>query len=199
MAHQMLRFASEMSYRQYCILALALHASSFDLFEDHASSIGRQNLSGAQTSFLSDCWDLRMKGLLWTGTDHDLHLYEIRPGYLSLQPLGLTFATALGLESIQSQDITPLADLFIYGHAWKLGKMETLPFQASRAGTPLSVWGRIALVSGASDLRLETAPAAAVGVRGERGFNERHAADTILGRRRPQRQRIGCGATRMSA
>jgi hypothetical protein len=55
MAHQLLRFASELSYRQYCILALAIDASSFDLFEGHASSIGLQNLSGPQTSFLSDC------------------------------------------------------------------------------------------------------------------------------------------------
>jgi hypothetical protein len=116
-AHQLLRFASELSYHQYCILALAMHASSFNLFEEHAGSIGREKLSGAQTSFLSDCWDLRVKGLLWTGTDLDLHLYEIRPGYLSLQPLGSTLAKALGLESIPSQEITPLADLFVYGHA----------------------------------------------------------------------------------
>jgi hypothetical protein len=116
MAHQLLRFASELSYRQYCILALAMRAASFDLFKDHASAIGRANLSGAQTSFLSDCWDLRVKGLLWTGTDFDLHLYEIRPGYLGLQPLGLTLANALSLENVQPNDIAPLAELFLYGH-----------------------------------------------------------------------------------
>ena len=73
------------------------------------------NLSDAQTSFLSDCWDLTEKGLLGTGTDLDLHLYEIRPGSLALLPLGLTLARALDLERIPSQDITPPADLFTYG------------------------------------------------------------------------------------
>jgi hypothetical protein len=58
LARQLLRFASELSYRQYCILALAMHTESFDLFKDHAGSIGRDKLSSAQTSFLSDCWDL---------------------------------------------------------------------------------------------------------------------------------------------
>jgi hypothetical protein len=115
MAHQLLRFASELSYRQYCILALATRAALFDLFEDHAGAIGRKNLSSAQTSFLSDCWDLKVKGLLWTGTDLDVNLYEIRPHYISLQPLGSTLADALGLQRIQLQDITPLADLFVYG------------------------------------------------------------------------------------
>jgi hypothetical protein len=57
-AHQLLQFASELSYRQYCILALAMHTESFDLFKDHVGSIGRDKLSSAQTSFLSDCWDL---------------------------------------------------------------------------------------------------------------------------------------------
>ena len=115
-AHQLLRFASELSYYQYCILALAMHTASFDLFEDHAGSIGRDKLSAAQTSFLSDCWDLKIKGLLWTGTDLDLNLYEIRPNCLSLQPLGSMLAKALGLENIQLQEITPMAELFVYGH-----------------------------------------------------------------------------------
>jgi hypothetical protein len=93
-----------------------MHTASFDLFEDHAGSIGRDKLSGAQTSFLSDCWDLKIKGLLWTGTDLDLNLYEIRPNCLSLQPLGSMLAKALGLENIQLQEIAHLAELFVYGH-----------------------------------------------------------------------------------
>jgi hypothetical protein len=115
-AHQLLRFASELSYGQYCILALATDTSSFNLFEEHVGSIGPGKLSGAQTSFLSDCWDLKVKGLLWSGTDLDLHLYEIRPGKIALQPLGSTLTKALGLEGISLEDISPLSDLFAYGH-----------------------------------------------------------------------------------
>jgi len=36
---------------------------------------------------------------------------------------------------------------------------------------------------------------AALGIRGERRFNECHATGTTLDRRRPQRQRIGCCAS----
>jgi hypothetical protein len=78
-AHQLSRFAKELGYRQYCILALARDTSSFDPFKQDVGSIGRDKLSDAQSSFLSDCWDLKVKGFLWTGTDFDLHLYEIRP------------------------------------------------------------------------------------------------------------------------
>jgi len=62
MAHQLLRFAETLSYRQYCILELARDTSSFDLYDQSALTIGRDKLSDAQTSFLSDCWDLKGKG-----------------------------------------------------------------------------------------------------------------------------------------
>ena len=117
MAHQLLRFAETISYRQYCILGLARDTSSFDLYDEAAGRIGLELLSDAQTSFLSDCWDLKGKGLLWTGTDLDLNLYEIKPRYLGLQPLGQAFVKGLALEAIPPEDISPLGNLFAYGSA----------------------------------------------------------------------------------
>lgn len=116
MAHQLLRFAETLSYRQYCILELARDTSSFDLYDQSAMKIGRDKLSDAQTSFLSDCWDLKGKGLLWTGTNFDIDLYEIHPRHLSLQALGLSLVKRLGLEAIPSEDIASLGNLFVYGH-----------------------------------------------------------------------------------
>jgi len=116
-AHQLLRFAEALSYRQYSILALARDTSSFDLYDGPAQNIGPDKLSNAQTSFLSDCWDLELKGLLWTGSSFDLNLYEIYPRRLNLQPLGKALLKALALETIPSVDIDPLGNLFSYGSA----------------------------------------------------------------------------------
>jgi DNA helicase-2/ATP-dependent DNA helicase PcrA len=49
----------------------------------------------------------------------------------------------------------------------------------------------LAGVSHGSNLRLELEPAAALGMRAERGLDERDAARALIGHRRPQRQRIG--------
>jgi hypothetical protein len=96
---------------------LAKDTSSFDLYDQPVGKIGLNNLSGHQTSFLSDCWDLKGKGLLWTGSDLDLNLYEVNPRQLALQPLGRALGKGLGLEAIPSEDITPPGNLFVYGHA----------------------------------------------------------------------------------
>jgi hypothetical protein len=50
MAHQLLPFAEGLSYRQYCILALATNISSFDLYDEGIGKIGRDKLTDAQTS-----------------------------------------------------------------------------------------------------------------------------------------------------
>jgi hypothetical protein len=111
MAHQLLRFAETLSYRQYCILELAKDTSNFDLYEQEAGKIGRDkltdSLTDSQTSFLSDCWDLKEKSLLWTGHDLGLSLYEIYPRYLNLQPLGQaaplgapTDSAAIAIQSV---------------------------------------------------------------------------------------------------
>jgi hypothetical protein len=113
-AHQLLRFGNDLSYRQYCILALTARKSLFDLFEGPCEGLSFE-LTNSQLSFLSDCYELRELGLLRTGTAMDWSMYEVRPAALILEPLGFKVLEAMGLLSIPMEDVASAAELFVYG------------------------------------------------------------------------------------
>jgi hypothetical protein len=116
MAHQITALARSLSYRQLCFLALATDPSRFDLFDKFIEEIGLDKITPELSSIVWDCFDLRQRGLLNTGTHLDMGIYEIRPALLQLQGLGLLLHGIMDLASIANADVASVAALLSFGH-----------------------------------------------------------------------------------
>jgi hypothetical protein len=122
MAHQINSLAGSLSYRQISILALASNPSPFDLYDQVIEGIDESQITAELASIAWDCFDLRQKGLLSTGTNLDLGIYEIRPASLRLQMLGRLLHDKMGLLSIPKADIEAVAEPLSFGRGPIPGK-----------------------------------------------------------------------------
>ncbi len=115
MGHQLIKAAEELTYRQFCILKLAVVKNRYDLrnqnYQNHAG------FSKELYQVLQECHDLCLKNYL----DYKIPLIfngKITVGYVNLQPnniaiqgIGGDLYNLMKLSSIPDQDIIPIASV----------------------------------------------------------------------------------------
>ena len=113
MGHQLIKAAEELTYRQFCILKLAVVKDRFDLrnqdYQNH------EKFSKELYQVLQECHDLCLKSYL----DYKIPLTfrgEIAVGYMNLKPNNITVQgigedlfNLMKLSSISDEDIIPIA------------------------------------------------------------------------------------------
>lgn len=113
MGHQLIKAAEGLTYRQFCILKLAVVKNRFDLRNQDYQNHGK--FSKELYQVLQECHDLCLKNYL----DYKIPLTfsgEIAVGYVNLQPnhitvqgIGEDLFNLMKLSSIPDEDIIPIA------------------------------------------------------------------------------------------
>ncbi|MDE0013126.1 MAG: hypothetical protein OXU36_18420 [Candidatus Poribacteria bacterium] len=115
MGHQLIKAAEELTYRQLCILKLAVVKDRFDLrSEDYQN---HQKFSKELYQVLHECHDLCLKSYL----DYKIPLTfsgQITIGYMNIQPsrmtiygIGEDLFNLMKLSSIPDDDLIPIAEV----------------------------------------------------------------------------------------
>jgi hypothetical protein len=111
-AHQLLKLADILSYRQYCILKLCVTKSSYSLRPNDYRESGRNvHEERALYDVLNECLDLERKQLIRFGIGIGVTLHDVSPGEMELQGLGTDLYHLMNLEAIPPDDITSIAEV----------------------------------------------------------------------------------------
>ena len=115
MGHQIIKAAEELTYRQFCILKLAVVKARFDLRNQDYQNHGK--FSKELYQVLQECHDLCLKSYL----DYKIPLTfsgQITVGYMNIQPnkmaiygIGEDLFKLMRLSSIPDDDLIPIAEV----------------------------------------------------------------------------------------
>lgn len=107
LAHQLVRTAEELTYRQLCILKIA--AVMEDRRALHQGSYREQlNFDKALYSVLYECYDLHHRGLINFGGSAVLGLTDVEPTSMTVQGMGADLFNGMGLATIPQADLDPI-------------------------------------------------------------------------------------------
>ena len=107
-AHQIVKIADALTYRQLCILKLAATTNNYSL---RTSDYRSQNsFEKAQYQLLYECLDLYSRALIKFGSGVVFGLTDIKPGALSLEGIGVDMFNEMGLVTIPKADLDPVAE-----------------------------------------------------------------------------------------
>jgi hypothetical protein len=106
MAHQLTKAAEQLTYRQLCILKLAVAKDGFGL--RNGDYRGQGPFSKELYQVLYECLDLYHKGYISFGGEVALGLTDIKPGSMKVQGLGADIFNLMKLALIPGEDITPI-------------------------------------------------------------------------------------------
>lgn len=109
LAHQIIKTAEQLTYRQLCILKLAAVKQSFFLRERDY-----RNLGGGFTKelyqVLYECLDLSHRGLINFGGEVAFGPTDVKPESMTVQGLGADIFNLMKLALIPDSDLEPIAD-----------------------------------------------------------------------------------------
>jgi len=106
MSHQLLKLAERLSYRQFCLLRLAVMKQDGQLRATDYREQG--NFSPSLYQVLHECLDLYQRGLINNGGDVAFGVTDINPGGMTIQGMGAALYNNLGLARIPNEDLVPL-------------------------------------------------------------------------------------------
>ncbi len=107
MAHQLIKNAEQLTYRQLCILKLAVVKQSFSL---RASDYrGHGGFSKDLYQVLYECLDLYHRGLINFGGEVAFGPTDVKPGSMTVQALGADIFNLMKLALIPNEDLVPIA------------------------------------------------------------------------------------------
>ena len=107
MAHQLIKAAEELTYRQLCIMKLTSAKDQFALrLEDYR---GRGNFSRELLQVLYEYFDLYHKGLVNFGGAVAFGPSDVKPGETVIQGLGAELFNLMRLREIPIDNVTPVA------------------------------------------------------------------------------------------
>jgi len=109
MGHQIIKAAEELTYRQLCILKLAMVEDHFSLRDENYRSYGR--FPKQLYSVLYECMDLYQKEYITLGNGHALGLTNIVPDSMTVQGIGGDLFNLMKLSSISDDDLIPIAEV----------------------------------------------------------------------------------------
>ena len=109
MGHQLIKAAEELTYRQLCILKLAVVKDRFDLRDENYRDYG--GFSKELYSVLYECMDLYQKEYITLEDAHALGLTNIVPRSMTVQGVGGDLFNLMKLSAIPDQDVIPIAEV----------------------------------------------------------------------------------------
>lgn len=108
LAHQIIKTAENLTYRQLCILKLAALKNNFTLrVKDYR---GQQNFEKPLYEILYECLDLYHRALINFGGEVAFGPTDIKPNSMSVQGIGADLLNQMGLLTIPDTDLTPIAE-----------------------------------------------------------------------------------------
>ena len=108
LAHQIVKAAGSMSYRQLCIMELAVVSRSYSLRTTDYR--GQSGFEKEQYQILYECLDLYHRAFVNFGGEVAFGLTDVKPGSMQLQAMGVDIFNEMGLTTIPQADIDPIAD-----------------------------------------------------------------------------------------
>jgi len=106
MAHQISKIAEQLTYRQLCILKLAVVKDSFKLRQEDYRNYGQFNKDLFQV--LYECLDLYHRGFMNFGGGVAFGPTDVLPGKMTVQGLGADVFNLMKLNLIPNEDLIPI-------------------------------------------------------------------------------------------
>jgi hypothetical protein len=107
MAHQIIKTAEQLTYRQLCILKLAVVAKNLDLRANDYRGVG--NFPKELYQILYECLDLYHRALINIGGEVAFGPTDIAPKKMTIQALGIDIFNLMKLADIPNEDLFPIA------------------------------------------------------------------------------------------
>ncbi|WP_152474025.1 hypothetical protein [Roseovarius sp. THAF9] len=107
LAHQIVKAADAMTYRQLCIMKLAAVSDNYALRETDYRGQGR--FDKAQYQILYECLDLYQRALINFGGEVAFGPTDVKPKSMKLQAMGTDMFNEMGLATIPDADVAPIA------------------------------------------------------------------------------------------
>ncbi len=108
MAHQMIKIAESMTYRQLCILQLSASKERFRLRQ--RSYDGQESFPKNLYQLLYEYYDLSNQGLINFGNTLAASLLDVNPGAATPQALGVDIYYQMRLHLIPDSELAPIAE-----------------------------------------------------------------------------------------
>ena len=107
MAHQIIKAAEQLTYRQLCILKLAVTKEVWRL--RNGDYRGQVSFTKELYQVLYECIDLYYRAFINNGGDVAFGPTDINPGKMTIQGLGADIYNLMRLMTIPEEDIAPIA------------------------------------------------------------------------------------------
>lgn len=107
LAHQMTKIAEQLTYRQLCLLKLAVVKGALELREDDYR--GESSFPRDLMQVLYECLDLYVRGLISFGGSVAFGPTDVAPGRMTVQGLGAEIFNLMKLKVIPAQDVMIVA------------------------------------------------------------------------------------------
>ena len=107
MGHQLIKSAEELTYRQYCILKLAVVKNEFGLRDGDYR--GQETFTKGIYEVLYECLDLYHRAYINFGGEVAFGPTDIKPGSMTVQGIGTDLFNLMKLSFIPDEDIIPIA------------------------------------------------------------------------------------------
>jgi hypothetical protein len=108
LAHQIIKTAEQLTYRQLCIVKLAVVKHSFTLRASDYRNIGG-GFAKDLYQVLYECLDLYHRGLINFCGEVAFGPTDVKPGSMTLQGLGADMFNLMKLSLIPNEDLQPIA------------------------------------------------------------------------------------------
>lgn len=111
-AHQIIKSAESMTYRQLCILKLSVVRSNFSL----RTSSYREQTSFEKTQYqiLYECLDLYNRAFIRFGGGVAFGPTDVIPASMEIQGMGADIFNEMGLATVPDGDLIPIANQLSY-------------------------------------------------------------------------------------
>jgi hypothetical protein len=108
MAHQIIKIAEQLTYRQLCIMKLSVIKESFKLHDNHYRD--QEYFTQELYQLLHECLDLYYRGLINFGGKIGFGLSDVTPGKMKVQGLGADIYNLMALEKIPIEELISIAN-----------------------------------------------------------------------------------------
>jgi len=107
MAHQIIKAAEQLTYRQLCIMRLAVVKQAFNLrVGDYR---GQDSFTKEIYQLLYECLDIYNRGFINFGGEVVFGPTDIAPGKMTVQGIGADIYKIMRLSTIPNEDLVPIA------------------------------------------------------------------------------------------
>jgi hypothetical protein len=107
MAHQIIKAAEQLTYRQLCIMRLSVVKQAFNL--RGGDYRGQGSFTKEVYQLLYECLDLYNRGFINFGGEVVFGPTDIAPGKMTVQGMGADVYNIMRLATIPNEDLVPIA------------------------------------------------------------------------------------------